>query len=335
MEKNNRPVPLSAFFEAVERRLARLAEPGDTSFQVEICGQVIALRFLTEEHAKAARASLAGRVCTTKCKPDAVFWYWIDDCTHYIKPEDRTRMIKCENAGSRFIYNYGLTGVDQATHTFYRCLPEQTAPSGLLSAHALYELFFLWARTMNMFMIHAAAVGVGGKGVLLTGRGGSGKSTLSISCLLEGMDFVADDYTLISGQGRLSAFPLYTSVLLNPDMTRLLRPDMPVTYINPARGNRLCFDASGYSFCPQLEISAVIAPIVANCEAPHIKRTASGSPIAQMIYSTVRQMGILRDPEPVQAIAQRFINIPVYEMQLCTDLQANANTLRAFIEEDL
>ena len=334
-ENNSNRVPLSEFFAAVERRLARLTEPGDTSFQVMVCGQVIELRFLTEEYAKEAIASLAGRVCTGKHKPDAVFCYWTDDLAQYISPEDRMRMLKCKEAGRYFFYNHGFIGADMATHTFYRCLPGQDAHSRILSAHALYELFFLWARTMNMFMLHAAAVGVKGKGVLITGKGGSGKSTLSISCLLEGMDFVADDYTLISGQGQLFAFPLYTSVLLNPDMAQQLEPDMPVTYVNPARGNRLCFDASSHLFCPHLEIGAVIAPVVDNCEMPYIKRTLPGNTIARMIYSTVRQMGIIRDPEPVRAIAERFLNVPVYEMHLSTDLEENIRVLREFIKEDL
>lgn len=42
--------------------------------------------------------------------------------------------------------------------------------------------------------IHAAAVGKAGKGVLIAGGGGVGKSTLALACLGRGLDFAGDDY---------------------------------------------------------------------------------------------------------------------------------------------
>ena len=42
-------------------------------------------------------------------------------------------------------------------------------------------------------LVHAAAVGTNDQGVLLPGRGGSGKSTLSVTALLDGLYYVGDD----------------------------------------------------------------------------------------------------------------------------------------------
>ena len=41
--------------------------------------------------------------------------------------------------------------------------------------------------------LHAACVGQGGRGVLLIGESGAGKSTASLHCLLRGLDFVSED----------------------------------------------------------------------------------------------------------------------------------------------
>lgn len=58
-------------------------------------------------------------------------------------------------------------------------------------------------------LVHGAAVAIEGRGVLLPGWGGTGK-TSGIVCLLRDMPgaaFLGDDYTIVTSDGRLLAFP--------------------------------------------------------------------------------------------------------------------------------
>ncbi len=58
-------------------------------------------------------------------------------------------------------------------------------------------------------MVHSAAVAVGGRGILLPGWGGTGK-TSAITCLLKDVadtSFLSDDYTILSAKGELLAYP--------------------------------------------------------------------------------------------------------------------------------
>jgi hypothetical protein len=64
--------------------------------------------------------------------------------------------------------------------------------------HARYELiefavFTLAARAQQLMPLHGACVGQGGRGLLLFGDSGAGKSTAALHCLLRGMDFLAED----------------------------------------------------------------------------------------------------------------------------------------------
>jgi hypothetical protein len=64
--------------------------------------------------------------------------------------------------------------------------------------HTRYELiefavFTLAARAQGLVSLHAACVGRGGRGVLLMGPAGAGKSTLALQCLLRGFDFLSED----------------------------------------------------------------------------------------------------------------------------------------------
>jgi hypothetical protein len=68
--------------------------------------------------------------------------------------------------------------------------------------HLRYELlefavYMLAARVQQLVPLHAACVGVGGKGVLLLGPSGAGKSTLALQCLLQGFEFLAEDSVLV------------------------------------------------------------------------------------------------------------------------------------------
>jgi hypothetical protein len=69
--------------------------------------------------------------------------------------------------------------------------------------HTRYELiefaaFSLAQRTQGLVSLHAACVGLRGRGILMMGPSGAGKSTLALLCLLQGLDFVSEDAVFVS-----------------------------------------------------------------------------------------------------------------------------------------
>lgn len=54
-----------------------------------------------------------------------------------------------------------------------------------------------WMSPAGPMLVHAGAVGTAGRGVLVTGAGGRGKSTSCVSALVEGFDYVGDDFVLV------------------------------------------------------------------------------------------------------------------------------------------
>jgi hypothetical protein len=68
--------------------------------------------------------------------------------------------------------------------------------------HTRYELvefaaYTLAARTQRLAALHAACIGDSGRGVLLMGSSGSGKSTVALHCLLRGLDFLSEDAVFV------------------------------------------------------------------------------------------------------------------------------------------
>lgn len=69
--------------------------------------------------------------------------------------------------------------------------------------HVRYELiefavFTLAARVQRLVSLHAACVGIGGRGLLLMGASGAGKSTVALHCLLNGFDFLSEDSVFVA-----------------------------------------------------------------------------------------------------------------------------------------
>lgn len=69
--------------------------------------------------------------------------------------------------------------------------------------HVRYELlefavFTLATRVQTLVPLHAACVGKRGRAVVLMGDSGAGKSTVSLQCLLHGLDFVSEDSTFVA-----------------------------------------------------------------------------------------------------------------------------------------
>lgn len=64
-------------------------------------------------------------------------------------------------------------------------------------------------------LVHGAVVGDQTAGVLLVGRGGSGKSSTALQCLAAGMSFLGDDYVAIAADPP-RAYSLYSTAKLGP-----------------------------------------------------------------------------------------------------------------------
>ena len=334
MSTEKASIPLREFFSALERRLEKQFPGTWPAFRVRICGRLIELRFVSERDAKIAVQSLKGMVTADRRQPDAVFKCWSDNCARYIGAENAAAnwWKKDETGCISHGFECGFFAGDMSRGVFYSCLEPALGHDLMLGCHALHTSFYQWARGEDKLMVHAACVGVNGRGVLIAGRGGAGKSTLSTSCLLSGLEFVSDDYTLLTGSGPLDAMPLYTTISLCEDMFRRLQPQMQV--MGTVWKGKLELDASAYPFASRLAVRGLILPGLGSKD-PQIVQVPPERPVTRMIHSTVGQAGVWHDPEPVRTMAARLRGVPAFEFRQCADLQKNAEFLRQFIEKEL
>ena len=329
-------VKLTEYFQAVERHLRQSGKMPQAHFRVRVCGELIELRFPTQELADAGRHCLTGFLTEETGEPDAAFFYWYDRCDDYLpagEGEYSSVWRSQDETGNLMIGTDRdiLMGQDYARKRFYCAQPPFQDESQLACRHIMVNAFAFWAKHSDKLLFNAAAVGWNGTGVLVVGRGGRGKSTFAVSCLCQGLDFVSDDYTLLTASGPLEAMPLYSCVGLRQDMwERMPQLGKPSAMV---LGKPL-FEIPGSRYCPKLAIKAVIMPRVEGDEEPSIYPTPKSAAMAQLISSTVSQLESKHDTALIQKMSQRVGGLPVYEMRMSTDLEKNPAFLRSFIEKE-
>jgi hypothetical protein len=108
------------------------------------------------------------------------------------------------------LHGAGFFGSATPSSTFVVLSPKER--TGLVSVsaemlrfpyHLRYEViefavFTLACRAQGLVPLHAACVGLDGRGILLMGPSGSGKSTIALQCLLEGFDFLSEDSVFVA-----------------------------------------------------------------------------------------------------------------------------------------
>lgn len=85
-----------------------------------------------------------------------------------------------------------------------------------LAAKPLLRFLLPLMMRQEIVLCHAALLGGGERGLLVTGKGGSGKSTISAAALVGGAAFCSDDFVALERVGdALVGHCLYASIMLN------------------------------------------------------------------------------------------------------------------------
>lgn len=183
-----------------------------------------------------------------------------------------------------------------------------------------------WFDRCGLQYTHAGAVGGSNGGVLLAGKGGSGKSTTSILCASAGMLYAADDYCLTRpGDGHV--FSLYdTAKLKGPeDLERL--PEMSGRSFNVdsfehggiGKGAFSLSDLWPERMAPGFPLRAILLPAVTDRVDSRLEPCSPGEALLALAPSTVAQLPLSGQADSVR-LAELAEKVPAYRLSLGSDL---------------
>lgn len=158
----------------------------------------------------------------------------------------------------------------------------------------LLALLYWWMESRSRQLVHAGAVGTAKGGVLLVGKGGSGKSSTALSCLEAGLLYAGDDYCLIVVDPEPYAHSLYNSGKVGADDV----PLFPLLASALSNAERLDSEKGLYFLhrCFPEQVSrgfplrAIFLPRVTNSQETRLQKVSPSLSLRALAPSTIFQL---------------------------------------------
>jgi hypothetical protein len=206
----------------------------------------------------------------------------------------------------------------------------QLPPSEMASP--LKPILNWWTATRHLGLVHAAAVGTRDGGVLLAGRGGSGKSTTALVCVRAGFDYVGDDYVVVRSDPPF-AHSLYNSARLTWEQSARIPELLRGTITGPSHDKTLAFihELLPERISTSLPIRAILLPQVTGRTETRLCRTTAARALLALAPSTLFQV-----PGNAAAVFRQLVRlvdaVPAFVLELGTDLDAIPVAIRRLLD---
>lgn len=182
---------------------------------LRVAGRTIELRFAGPALEDALLPAFAHLACEPAPTPDLAVACWDEISSGDSGPEPSAA---AAHAGIDFVdgptriawepSRRTLSALDPSGRLGLLRFPSPDAIAGWERSAPARRVLHWWASDQGLQLVHAAAVGTSSGGVLLAGRGGSGKSTTALACVGTELGYAADDYCLVSPGGAPDGTPV-------------------------------------------------------------------------------------------------------------------------------
>lgn len=190
----------------------------------------------------------------------------------------------------------------------------------------LRTLLNWWLAQRGLHCVHAGAVGTEHGAVLLTGKGGSGKSTTALACLDSELRYAADDYCMISTGRDPHVHSLYNTGKLNGASDLERQPRFAPWVVNPERmGDEKLLIFLHEHVPDRLLVSAplraIVLPQVTERTTPTLEPVSAGVALRALAPTTMFQLPGAAG-KAMLTMASLVKSLPCYRLQLGTDIAA-------------
>ncbi len=256
-----------------------------------------------------------------------------DDLFIYDKTYSVNKPVICSNLKKKIVTSY-----DSETETYFYGVENLEPEVFIKQGHLFVKILNDILKTENTTLVHGACVGLNNEGILLCARGQRGKSTLAVLAMMEGFEYVSDDYLTLEKDGdNLYAHPIYSIITLSPRMYNELYDRLEGTRFlsNNAKKDKYVINISKFhnQFKKRYPVKMCMFPEIVSDSEPSIKECSAqekGRAIVHIVHSTIFQMKDTHDMEIVKKIMNMVKDFKFYKINLCNDIYKNVECLRKF-----
>lgn len=195
-----------------------------------------------------------------------------------------------------------------------------------------------WLKETSFQLVHGGAVGFTEGGVLLIGKGGSGKSTTCASALKSNLFYAGDDYCLVDTGGDKKVYSLFNSAKIRPDMLSNFEHLKPVLY----NGDRIPAEKPLFFLFPQFKerlikefpIKAIFIPQVTHQAKTWLEPVSASDAIKALAPNTIFQLSGV-GKEILQKTTRLVQSLPCYFLKLGNRPQEVPGEIERFLQDQL
>ncbi|HTY45073.1 MAG TPA: serine kinase [Patescibacteria group bacterium] len=207
------------------------------------------------------------------------------------------------------------------------------------SGAPLLRIFHGWMAGCDRQLVHAGSVGLEEGGVLLAGRGGSGKSTVALSCIGSQLLYAGDDYVLLSHEHQPRAHSLFNTGKLDADnVWRFSHLKEMISNPDALDSQKALLFLSDYypeKIIKDLPIKALLIPRITGKAKTTLARASQMEGVRALAPSTIFQLPNTGHAT-LQRIARLVKQVPCYFIDLGSDISDIPDTiLNLLADEDL
>jgi hypothetical protein len=214
-----------------------------------------------------------------------------------------------------------LSLLDASQRRAYCWLRDSTALPYYEFAAPLRHLLQWWMLSRGGALLHSAAVGTAGGGVLIAGPSGSGKSTTALACQEFGLGFTSDDYVLVSAGAPPTVHMAYSTA-------KVVRESLGAHasyrrhFRNLERGDEkpmmFMHEVAPQRVLPSFPLRAIVLPVIAQRSATRIV-AASAAEILRAVAPSSILLFPLAGATAFQRIAALCRAVPCLRAELSGD----------------
>jgi hypothetical protein len=193
-----------------------------------------------------------------------------------------------------------------------------------------------WLEDRNIHFAHGAAVGTKHGGVLVAGKGGSGKSTIALACLNSGLFYISDDYCAVSAEPEPTAYGVFSSAKL--DSGNLFRVDHIVSArartgnVHDDKDVFFLYPRFARQITPRLPLRAIVVPRINGKTDSELVPAPSAECLKALTLSTLCQFPGA-GKKAVDIFTRLTKTLPGYYLDFGTDVAQAPELIRGFLEK--
>lgn len=192
-----------------------------------------------------------------------------------------------------------------------------------------------WGIVRGLQLLHAAAIGYQGCGILLAGKSGTGKSSTAVACLAGGMDYLGDDHVILDTSAGTVVHSIFATAKLNDDMADLFMDlDENIQHMPRREGEKQTVFLPAEMISASLPVDALLVPFVTGAEETMIEPASPMLGMLALVPSTMLYCPGGAD-QTLKSLGEIGKNVPTYKLLAGTNREKMLQSIKQWIQTSI